>query len=220
MTEIIVRESTAGQVRRILAERILSGDLAPGARLRELHIASELKVSQGPVREALRELEAQGLVHTEPYKGATVREVTKADLREAYIVRASLEELAGRLAAPKFKGDVEALRRFASAVRDAAQKDDISAYVAFDVAFHRAIIEAAGNRILLRSWDSLGFEVRMQMRLANHALDLAEAQKEHWPIVDALAAGDGRTAGKLLQRHVSRFADLDALAKSQAKHSD
>lgn len=72
----MVRESTAAQVRRILSERILSGELLPGTRLRELHVAAELEVSQGPVREALRELEMLGLVHTEPYKGTSVREVT------------------------------------------------------------------------------------------------------------------------------------------------
>lgn len=207
MTGAISRESTAAQVRRILTDRILNGELAPGTRLREMHIASEFKISQGPVREALRELEAAGLVRTEPYKGTSVREVSKTDLREAYTVRAALEELAGRLAAPVLNGHVDELRELALGIEKAAQGNDIAGYVKHDVAFHRAIVKAADNRVLLRSWDALGFEVRMQMRLANRTLDLSEFQKEHWPIIEALDQGDGTRAAKLLQQHVYRFAN-------------
>lgn len=210
MPPAISRESTAGQVRRILMDRILNGELAPGTRLREMHVAAEFTVSQGPVREALRELEALGLVHTEPYRGTSVREFSKTDLREAYMVRAALEELAGRLAAPALKGRGEELKALALRIQEAAHKNDINGYVTGDVAFHRAIVEAASNKVLLRSWDALGFEVRMQTRLSNHILNLPEVQKEHWPIIDALNAGDGKKAGRLLQQHVYRFADLEA----------
>lgn len=196
------------QVKRILSERILSGELAPGTRLRELHLASDFKLSQSPVREALRELETMGLVRTEPYKGTSVREVTKTDLRDAYIVRAALEELSGRLAASTLKGNVEHLRKMAAEIRKAAIANDIAHYVKFDVAFHRSIVEATRNQVLLRSWDALGFEIRMQIRLANSTLNLAEVQKEHWPIIDSLEQGEGRKAGKLLQEHVYRFAKL------------
>ena len=134
------------QVRKILTEKIMSGDLAPGARLRELHLAAELKTSQGPVREALRELEAIGLVVTEPYKGSRVREVTREDIREAYVVRATLEELAGTLAAPGFKSKTTHLADLAAAIREAARQRNISDYVKCDIAFHRAIVEAAGNQ--------------------------------------------------------------------------
>src|SRR5271156_2758228 len=96
------RDSMAERVKQELLRQIMSGDLPPGARLVELRIAEGLNTSQGPVREALRELEAMELVRTEPYKGSHVREVTPKDIREAYVVRTSLEELAARLAAPHF----------------------------------------------------------------------------------------------------------------------
>ena len=194
------------QVRKILTEKIMSGALPPGARLRELHLAAELKTSQGPVREALRELEAVGLVVTEPYKGSRVREVTKADIKEAYQVRAALEELAGTLAAASFRGKAAELSKLAGAIREAARRKEIGKYVQCDLAFHRAIVEAAGNKVLLRSWDALGFEVRIQIRLANASLNLLEVQEEHWPIVDALGKGAGKSAGKLLRMHIQRFA--------------
>jgi DNA-binding GntR family transcriptional regulator len=200
------REPVAHQVRRKLLERILSGDLAPGTRLRELHLAADLETSQGPVREALRELEMLGLIVTEPYKGSRVREVSKEDIREAYVVRAALEELAGKLAAPTFQGATGVLEALASDIRKAAKARDIGEYVRADIGFHRAIMEASGNKVLLRSWDALGFEMRIQIRLANSSLDLFEVQKEHWPIIEALGNGGGRTAGKLLREHIVRFA--------------
>src|SRR5271156_815289 len=97
------RDSMAERVKQNLLRRIMSGELPPGHRLVEMQIAHELNTSQGPVREALCELEGLELIVTEPYKGSRVREVTPQDMREAYMVRAALEEMAGQLAAPRFK---------------------------------------------------------------------------------------------------------------------
>ncbi len=101
------RDSMADRVKQDLLHRIMSGELSPGTRLIELQIARELNTSQGPVREALCELEGLELVVTEPYKGTRVREVTPQDIREAYMVRAVLENLVGQLAAPHFEGSVD-----------------------------------------------------------------------------------------------------------------
>ena len=195
----------AEQVKQELLRRILHGELSPGARLVELQIARDLNTSQGPVREALRELEAMDLVTTEPYKGSHVREVTATDIREAYMVRAALEELAGQLAAPQFRGGVAALRKEASAILSAARKRDIAGYTLHDVNFHRMIVEGASNRILLRTWDSLSFEVRIQLRLSKGKVDLAAAQEAHWQIIDALDQGEGKRAGRLLHDHIFYF---------------
>jgi DNA-binding GntR family transcriptional regulator len=197
------RDSMAERVKQELLRRIMQGELPPGARLVELKIARDLNTSQGPVREALRELEAMDLVTTEPYKGSRVREVTPKDFREAYLVRASLEDLAGRLAAPHFKGSVESLRDEAAAIRSAARKKDIGAYTFHDVNFHRLIVAGASNRILLRTWDSLAFEVRIQLWLSKGNFDLVGAQEAHWRIIDALEKGEGQRAGKLLHEHIS-----------------
>src|SRR5271165_6639273 len=110
------RDSMAERVKQDLLRRIMNGKLSPGARLVELQIAKELNTSQGPVREALCELEGLELVVTEPYKGTRVREVTAEDIREAYMVRAILEELAGQLAALHFRGSVASLTKVATAI--------------------------------------------------------------------------------------------------------
>ncbi len=200
------RDSMADRVKQDLLQRIMSGELSPGTRLIELQIARELNTSQGPVREALCELEGLELVVTEPYKGTRVREVTPQDIREAYMVRAVLENLVGQLAAPHFKGSVTALKKAATAIRDAAARKDVAAYTRLDMNFHRMIVEGACNRVLLRTWDSLAFEVRLQMRLKRGDVDLMAVQEAHWEVIDALEQGDGKLAGELLQKHIFNFA--------------
>jgi DNA-binding GntR family transcriptional regulator len=201
----VQHQSMAEQVKRDLLRRIMNGELPPGSRLVELQIAHELNTSQGPVREALCELEALELIVTEPYKGSRVREVTPQDMREAYMVRASLEEMAGQLAASRFKGSAGSLKKTAAAIRNAARKKDIAAYARHDIRFHRLIVEGASNRILARTWDSLAFEVRVQLLLSKGEIDLMAAQEAHWGIIDALEQGDGQQAGELLRQHIVCF---------------
>jgi DNA-binding GntR family transcriptional regulator len=196
------RDSMAERVKQELLRRIMSGELPPGTRLVELQIARDLNTSQGPVREAMRELEALELVTTEPYKGSRVREVTQQDIREAYMVRASLEELAGQLAAKLLRGRVDALKKEADAIRKAAAQKNIDQYARHDHNFHRMIVEAAQNRILLRNWDSLAFEARIQMRLMKGKLNLSQVQEAHWTIIEALGEGHGTSAGRLLRKHI------------------
>lgn len=215
------RESMAERVKQELLRRITTGELQPGARLIELHIARELNTSQGPVREALCELEGLELVVTEPYKGSRVREVTQQDIREAYMVRATLEDLAGQLAARHFQGDVATLRKSATAILKAARKKDLAGYVRDDIAFHRMIVEGSANRVLLRSWDSLAFEVRLHLWLSRSNIDLVRAQEPHWTIIEALEAGDGKSAGELLRKHIysPSFTDTPTPPKSAPKSS-
>jgi DNA-binding GntR family transcriptional regulator len=201
------RDSMAERVKQDLLRRITSGELQPGTRLVELHIARELNTSQGPVREALCELEGMELVVTEPYKGTRVREVTQQDIREAYIVRATLENLAGQLAGPHFQGDVDDLRKTATKILNAARKKNIADYARHDITFHRLIVEGAENRVLLRTWNSLAFEVRIQLWLARGNIDLLTAQEAHWKIIDALEAGEGTLAGELLRKHIYNASD-------------
>ncbi len=151
------RDSMAERVKQDILRRIMNGELPPGARLVELQIAKELNTSQGPVREALCELEGLDLVVTEPYKGSRVREVTPQDMREAYMVRAMLENLAGQLAAPYFEGSVAALKKTASAITPTQpRRMTRQPTLGKDMNFHRLIVEGAANRILLRYLELAG----------------------------------------------------------------
>ncbi|GAC1456606.1 MAG: GntR family transcriptional regulator [Ktedonobacteraceae bacterium] len=202
------RSSLRAQIKDILLERILNGTYQPGDRLIELQIAQELGSSQAPVRESLRELEALGFVESEPYRGSRVRAVTKAELAEIYPVRAALEEVAARAAAPHFKGNGAALRAEIEAMSRAAKEGNLFEQVRHDVQFHRLIVEASGNKVLLEVWKSLHVEARTLISTVTSDMDRDELTVRHIPILEALEAGDSQLAGLLMREHVEYFGNL------------
>ncbi len=205
---MVQRDCLSDQVKRLLLSRILDNTYKAGDRLIELQIAREMDVSQGSVREALRELEALRLVESEPYRGTRVRGVNAQEMREAYQVRAALEDLAARLGAAQFKGNVHRLQTEVNALRSAARTRNSDAYARHNQKFHALIVEAAGNAVLMRVWESLDWETRARINLARTALDLRGPADAHQPIVDALERGDGKLAGKLLREHAESRLDL------------
>ena len=202
----IQKDSVRDQVRRTLAERILAGHYQPGDRLVELQIARELGTSQGSVREALRELEASRLVESEPHRGTRVRVISLKEMREAYFARGLLEQAAAATATKCFKGNVGKLREEFQGIMRAAEAKDFAEQAAHVYAFHRLILEASGNCVLLRLWESLAFETRARIRLGSGAIDLAHAETSYEAILTALERGDARAAGRLLREHAESFA--------------
>ncbi len=194
------------QVRDALVERILDGVYGPGERIVEMRVAEEFGVSQAPVREALRELEHLRLVVSEPFRGARVREVSTEELAEIYPVRAALEEVAARDATPVLAGDVTALAAELEGMRAAAQRGDVHEFIARDVAFHRVIVEASGNRTLQDLWRSLHVDLRTTITLIKHVEDLEAVAEQHVPILEAIEAGDPELAASVLRRHIEAFA--------------
>ena len=116
-----------------------------------------------------------------------------------------LEQAAAEAAAPVLKGNVEPLRQCLDQLRSAALAHDREGYATHDIDFHRGIVEAADNKVLLQTWDSLGFDVRLRIMLARKEPDLPRFAACHDPILDALEAGDGSTAGRLLREHAESF---------------
>jgi DNA-binding GntR family transcriptional regulator len=199
------RTSLRTQIKEILLARIINGEYQPGDRLVELQIAQELGTSQAPVRESLRELEALGFVESTPYRGTRVRAATKAELIEIYPVRAALEEVAARAAAPHFKGNVEVLEAEIEAMHHEAEKGNLYEETRHDVEFHRLIIEASGNRVLQDVWKSLRIEARTLISALTSEMDPHTLAERHRPILEALAAGDGERAGILIREHIEFF---------------
>jgi DNA-binding GntR family transcriptional regulator len=204
----LTRTSLRTQIKEILLARILNGEYKPGDRLVELQIAQEFGTSQAPVRESLRELEVLGFVTTEPYRGTRVREVTRDELVEIYPVRAALEEVAARAAAQHLVGNVEALEAELAAMQKEAENGDLLEAVRHDVAFHRLIVEASGNKVLKDVWQSLRIEARTLISLLASEIDLDTLASIHWPVLDALAEGDSEKAGRLIREHVEYFGTL------------
>ena len=196
------------QVKDVLLQRIASGELKPGERLVETRIAQELGTSQAPVREALRDLQLLRLVESEPFRGSRVRVFGEEELIEVYPVRAALEELAARLAAEKLGGDVSALEVELAAMREAVRRNDTHALVEHDVAFHRRIVEASGNSVLMQCWQSLGVESRITIALYGTYMDPALAAERHQLLIDPIRTQNPSTAGREARKHVEVSARL------------
>ena len=205
---VIARTVLREQVKDVLLQRIVSGELQPGERLVETRIAQELGTSQAPVREALRDLELLRLVESEPFRGARVRVFGERELIEIYPVRAVLEELAARLAAENLGGDVSLLETEVDAMRAAAKRGDINALVHHDIAFHRLMVEAAGNAVLEQCWKSLGVEGRITISLYGTYMEPEEAAERHIALLEALRSQSVAAAGREARRHVEVFAKL------------
>lgn len=200
----IARTVLRDQIKEILLERILRGELEPGARLVETRLARELGTSQAPVREALRDLQLLRLVESEPFRGARVRAVDDSQLLPVFPVRTVLEELAAREAAVQAKGDVASLEREVEAMREAAARGDWRTQISHDIAFHRAVVEMTGNEPLLQSWLVLGIEVSTAFATYWTFWDQEDLAEFHVPIVDAIRAGDAARAGAEARKHVRR----------------
>ena len=203
-SRVILRE----QVRDLLLARIMSGFYAPGERIVETRIAQELGVSQAPLREALRDLEQLGCVVHEPFRGCSVRELSIADLLEAFPVRSALESVAARLAAELITD--EELARLAALIEDmraAAASGDPIAESAADSAFHATIVEVARNAVLSRQWEQLQPHARTFISLTLPASRRGPVADRHVPILEALGCRDPDAAAQAMHDHLSDVAE-------------
>ncbi|HEY7179342.1 MAG TPA: GntR family transcriptional regulator [Gaiella sp.] len=205
------------QIKDLLLQRIASGELRPGERLVETRIAAELGTSQAPVREALRDLEQLRLVESEPFKGARVRAFGNEELVEVYPVRAVLEELAAKEATKRLAGDVTALEAEVEAMREAARRGDVNSLVRHDIAFHRLVVEAAGNPILEQCWKSLGVEGRITITLYGTTIEPQEAAELHVPLLEAIRSRKPGAAGRAARKHVEAFARIASGRRPETK---
>jgi DNA-binding GntR family transcriptional regulator len=202
------RRALRHDVRDGIVRSILAGEYGAGDRLVEMRIANEYGTSQGPVREALRELEMLGFVRSEPHRGTYVRDPWQRGMLELYELRAALEEFATRLATPVFGGDVSALQDEIDGMADAAARDDVKSLVEHSERFHRIIIEASGNQLLGNVWGSLAIRDHTELTMVTLSPDLSAVATSHQPIVDAIAAGDIELACRVSREHQGWFEDL------------
>lgn len=202
---VIARSVLADHVKDHILQAILAGRFAPRGRIVETAIARELGTSQAPVREALRALEALGVVEILPFRGARVRHPTTAELLEAYVVRSSLESLAARLASPGLND--ERVLEFEAAWEEmeaAAQRGDRHAVAVADAEFHARLIAAAENATLLRVWQALEPFSRTYITLVVPGADPQWTADLHRPILEAIRRRDEELLVAALHDHFDR----------------
>lgn len=198
------RGSLRDEVRQYLRDAIIQGDLKPGEKIAEVALARELGLSQAPVREALRELEHDGLVVNHSRRGTFVRRLTGRDAWEMYSLRAELEAMAARLARANFgPSDYEHLEGFIQNMVEASRAQEHEQFTRHDVAFHEFICKHSGHGLLLRTWrgiNPLNWTAITVATLKNR--DLLDLAARHHVIVDALRGQNEAALDEIMKDHV------------------
>lgn len=188
----------------LLRQSIIDGSIPAGEELNQAQIAERLGISRGPVREALGQLEQEGLIRSVPYKGVIVTPLTPTYVRELYSLRSALETFALRIGMER--GDPEdmaALQRIVESMRTAAQRSDSREMARLDLRFHTSIIHMARHHLLERTWTPLKIGVQRCLHSRHRIYDsLDEAVGTHPELLDALLSGDVDGASAILHQHI------------------
>ncbi|HUX04434.1 MAG TPA: GntR family transcriptional regulator [Acidimicrobiales bacterium] len=188
-----------------IRERILSGELAGGQRLREDELANMIGVSRTPVREALRSLAAEGLLHYERNRGVRVESWTLKDLEEVHGLRSLLEPYAASLAATSGLLDFDGLARLTHEMDEAVAKDrlDINLITEINNQFHDTIMEASGNHRLRAVVNSIVQVPTVRRTFAQYTPeDLRRSADHHRELVEALRSGDPVWSESVMRAHM------------------
>ncbi len=180
---------------------ILAGDLAPGQRLKQEQLAADMSVSRIPVREALRVLEAEGLIENRPGRGSVVVEVTRDEAADVLAVRGTLEGLAARLAAERVTPDaIAGLREAVEEGKSASVSGDHATASSAHTRFHLDLARAGGNAHLYAELESL--PAKTEWIVSSLLQSRSEySWQEHEAILDAVASGEADLAERLTRLH-------------------
>lgn len=221
-----VRGEQTPRLREALEEDIVAGRLRPGQRLDEVSLAERFGVSRTPIREALIQLSASGLVEMRPRRGAYVALLGPRELVESFELMAEIEASCARLAAQRLgPADRLAIREAHVACCEAVAAGDDDAYYPANARFHAAIYTATGNRVLraeaIRLQTALQPYRRLQLKVPRR---IAASLAEHEAILNALFDGDGASAAERIRAHVlvqgERFMSLLAALQQEAEPAD
>lgn len=210
--------SSRNLVVTILREAIVSGDITAGAQLKQDELAAHFKVSPAPIREALRQLESEGLVEHRPNRGAFVTELPADEALEVLLpIRLQLEDYAFQQVAPNLTPElVTDLREQIAAMGEGAARGDVPTINEADVRFHELVVEASGAFHTNQLWHSVLPRIRRQFYVLTprHA-DLKEVQHEHVALLKALQDGDPHDLSVALREHI--IGTISALMGDEAE---
>ena len=218
----LAKTSLREQALDVLRNAVTSGEIAPGTHLVETELSAALSISRGTLREALRQLEQEGLVEPSERGRLRVRTLSPAEIQDMFEVRSALEGLAAALLC-RLKNRKTVVRQLQSALDALADATgSISEMVEIDLDFHRTLCTLTGNAALLRSWEGLAGAIRMSIMFAGAERAMANMSvPRHQVLVDAVAAGDPDSARVAVEEHMrgaadTLMADLDTTNRDSA----
>ncbi len=188
----------------VLRSHILAGHLESGERVVEAKIARELGISRGPVREALKQLRAEGLIREEPRRGSFVVKLEPNDVREIYDLRAAIETRAVRILTLSAPASLPELHDALERIKAAANTGDPREAARADVAFHGEVCRLIGNERLYRVFTTHAELLQSLLRLENEAFyeHVDQIWDEHHELLVAIEAGDPARAEELWEAHL------------------
>jgi DNA-binding GntR family transcriptional regulator len=202
------KKSLREQALAALRAAITSGALEPGRHLVETELSDMLQISRGTLREALRQLEQEGLLSAGPRGRLSVRNLDAKEIRDIYSVRAALESLAARTLCelPDRQHVIDSLRAAIQAMEDAT-KGTLEERVESDLEFHRTMCRLTGNETLLHSWEALEGSIRMSIMFAGLEKGVKNMSvARHHDIVAAIETGDATLARNTIREHMDSAA--------------
>jgi DNA-binding GntR family transcriptional regulator len=213
------KTSLREQALAALRNAITSGEIAPGTHLVETELSAALGISRGTLREAMRQLQQEGLVEAGERGRLRARTLSVAEIDEMFVVRAALEGLAAALLAASPDRD-DLLPELQKALDDlAAASGSVNEMVEIDLDFHRIMCALTGNSTLVHAWESLAGSIRMSIMFAGADSAITNMSvRRHQNIVDAIAGGDPGLARQVVERHMQEaMTNLSiGLAQNQA----
>lgn len=198
------KKSLREQALSALRIAITSGELEPGRHLVETELSDMLQISRGTLREALRQLEQEGLLSAGPRGRLSVRHLDAKEIRDIFAVRAALESLAARtLCELPDRVQVTTSLRTAIEAMAAAARGSLEERIESDLEFHRTLCRLTGNETLLHSWESLEGSIRMSIMYAGVERAVSNMSVDrHSDIVTAIESGDASLARQTILEHM------------------
>lgn len=192
-----------------LRQGILKGELKPGERLMEIHLADQLGVSRTPIREAIRMLELEGLVIMIPRKGAQVSNISKEDLQDVLEVRKALDTLAVSLACERIDDEgLSNLKEASKNFKESLSSGDFTKMAEADVLFHDAIHKASGNKRLSILVNNLAERIyRYRLEYIKESSDRMTLYREHEEMIRCIENGDKEGAIAAISSHIDNQED-------------
>jgi DNA-binding GntR family transcriptional regulator len=203
------KTSLREQALTALRKAITTGQLRPSTHLVETELSEALQISRGTLREAMRQLQQEGLISAGPRGRLSVRHLDTKEIRDIFNVRAALESLAAReLAAQSDRAEAVTTLRHAVDDMDRSASSNLEDRIEADLRFHRTMCQLSGNETLLHQWSSLEGSIRMSIMFAgvDRAMKNMNAKRHH-DIVDAIESGDGDKAAVAVVGHMAGAAE-------------
>ena len=187
-----------------LRQAILTGELKPGERLMEIHLANRLGVSRTPIREAIHKLELEGLVTMIPRRGAEVAQITEKSMSDVLEVRRALDALCAELACDRItEAGLESLRQSCDAFEAAVKTGDAKKIAQADVALHDIIVQATGNQRLIQLVNNLSEQMyRYRFEYIKDSSQHENLVEEHRIIYQSIVGKDKETAAEAARTHI------------------